>query len=174
MPSQLNRSTILSALLLFAGFACAGPPPGPPFQWAPPPPEHRGRVYVYRVDSRTSLASVRATIDGKDIGMFRDREYETFEIAAGSHRLRVRMRGVGFFNLGWNEHDFRVRPGEVVFLHLQIRLQSGSDSPLEPSRDLEIAGRSDNRISENIYIAEASRPQATQDLEITRLLGTAD
>lgn len=158
--------------VLFAILGCASAAPGPAFEWAPQPPNHRGRIYLYRADTRTSLATVKASINGRDVGTFRDGEYETFEISAGGHRLRAGMRGVGFFNLGWNEHTFRVKPGETVFVHLEVRVDGGAQPTLEGPRSLDISGRSDNRISENIFIGQRSRADATSDLEVsTRLSG---
>jgi len=161
-------------LVLFAILGCATASPGPAFEWAAEPPSHRGRVYLYRADTRTSLATVKASINGRDIGTYRDGEYETFEISAGGHRLRASMRGVGFFNLGWNEHTFRVKPGETVFLHLEVRIDGGAQPPLEGPRALEIGGRSDNSISENVFIGERSRADATPDLEASTRLSDPD
>ena len=174
MRQPLTRRRSLVAVLVFVGAACATTPVGPPFEWASPPPEHRGRVYVYRVDPRNSLANVHATIDGQKIGNFRNGEYQTFEISAGSHKLRAGMRGFGFFTLGWNELTFRVRPGEVVFVHLAVQLDSGSDSPLDTPRNLEIAGQSDDRYSENIFISTRTREEAYVALQGSTRLPTDD
>ena len=164
-------------LLLFSLYAilgCAAPGTGPPFEWAAEPSARRGRVYLYRADTRSSFASVSASIDAKDVGAFRDREYETLDVAAGSHQLRARMRGVGLFNLGWNEHTFRVRPGEIVFLHLDVRIDAGDSSAVAGSRELEIGGRSDERLSENIFIGERERADAQRDLEASTRLSRPD
>lgn len=158
--------------VLFAILGCASTARGPAFEWAAQPPNHRGRVYLYRADTRTSLATVKASINGRDVGTFRDGEYETFEISAGGHRLRAGMRGVGFFNLGWNEHTFRVKPGETLFIHLEVRVDAGAQPQLEGPRALDIGGRSDNRMSENIFIGERSRADATPDLEISTRLSS--
>jgi hypothetical protein len=174
MPTSINRLHLVHALLLFASLSCAATPSGPTFEWAPPPPEHRGRVYIYRADARNSMAKVKATLDGKDVGSFRNREYETFEISAGSHKLRAGMRGIALFSVGWNEHTFRIRPGEVVFLHLEIRLDSTSDSPIEGSRELEIGGRSDQRVSENVFIGVRPRHEAAKDLEVSTRLSSSN
>jgi hypothetical protein len=172
-----NRSkpwtfTVLS--VLFAIFGCASTAPGPAFEWAAQPPNHRGRVYLYRADARTSLATVKASINGQEVGTFRDGEYETFEISAGGHRLRAGMRGLGFFSLGRNEHTFRVKPGETLFLHLEVRVDEGAQPQLEGPRALDIGGRSDNRMSENIFIGERTRADATPDLEVSTRLSSPD
>ena len=160
--------------VLFAILGCATAAPGPPFEWAAEPPNHRGRIYLYRAETRTSLATVKASINGRDVGTFRDGQYETFEISAGGHRLKAAMRGVGFFNLGWNEHTFRVKPGETVFLHLEVRLDGGAAGPLEGPRALDIGGRSDDSISENVFIGERSRAEAAPALETSTRLSTPD
>jgi len=151
--------------------ACAQTPLGPSFTRAELPPEHRGRVYVYRNDPRTSLAVVNTSIDGRTTGTFRNREYQTVEIAAGSHRLRAGMRGFAFLNLGWNDHTFRVRPGEVVYLKLEVRLDSraSATTPAAP-RELEIGGRPEATGTENIFIREVSEEAALEELAITTRL----
>jgi hypothetical protein len=163
------RLRILGSLVvLFTVTGCAGPPKGPAFEWASEPAANRGRVYVYRADSRTSLAIVKTTIDGREIGTFRDGDYDTIELASGSHKIRTGMRGLAFFSLGWNEHTFRIEPGETRFLHLEIRVDAGAPSTVAPSRALEIGGRSDLRASENVFIGERTRADAAPALEQSR------
>lgn len=158
-------------LVLIAIVGCAGAPSGPAFQWAPTPPEHRGRVYLYRTDTRNSMAVVQASIGGQSIGTFRNHEYETLELPAGSHRLRAGMRGLGFLTLGWNEHRFRLKAGEIVFLHLDVRIDGGTGVELMGPRELEIGGRSDHRVTENVFIGEQTRSDAISNLEISTRLG---
>jgi hypothetical protein len=174
MANQPKSWTLTPVLVLFAILGCTTPMPGPAFEWAAEPPSHRGRIYLYRADTRTSLATVKTSINGRDVGTFRDGEYETFEISAGGHRLRAGMRGVGFFNLGWNEHTFRVRPGETVFLHLEVRIDAGTQPQLDPPRSLDIGGRSDHSVSENIFIGERTRADAAPDLEVATRLSSPD
>ncbi len=157
-------------LLLFTVAGCRASAPGPPFEWAPTPSAHRGRVYIYRIDERRSLSVVRASIDGEDIGTFRDHEYETLEIATGRYELRAGMRGFGFFSMGWNKSSFRVRPGEVVFLQLEVRIGTPHEPTLGAPRELEIGGRPEATPSENIFIIKRPAAKAAEDLELTRRL----
>jgi hypothetical protein len=174
MTSRLKMWTIAIACVLFAILSCATAAPGPAFEWAAQPPNHRGRVYLYRADTRTSMATVKTSINGRNVGTFRDGEYEPFEISAGGHRLRAGMRGVGFFNLGWNEHTFRIKPGETLFIHLEVRVDAGAQSQLEGPRALDIGGRSDNRMSENIFIGQRSRADAIPALEVSTRISNPD
>ena len=155
---------ILSAFLLGLGLACAKPPAGPAFTPAAAPPEHRSRIYLYRVDPRPSLASVDIEIDGREIGRLRDAEYETIEIAAGSHHLKAQMRGLAFVSLGWNQHRFRTLPGEALYLEISVRLVERSipDSP-----SLEIAGRSSAGGSENVFLIERGATEALDRMRQT-------
>lgn len=144
-------------LLCGLGLACAKPPAGPAFTPAAAPPEHRSRIYVYRVDPRSSLASVDIEIDGREIGRFQDAEYETLEIAAGPHHLKAQMRGLAFVSLGWNEHRFRTLPGEAIYIEVSVRLAERS---IPDSRSLEIAGRSSAGGSENVFLIERGTAEA--------------
>lgn len=160
----------LLQMLLFAVAGCLDPAPGPPFEWAPAPAEHRGRVYVYRSDELRSLSVVKVSIDGLDIGSFRDGEYETLEIAVGKHRVRAGMRGLGYFNMGWNESSFRVEAGEVAFLQLQVRIDAPREPALGGPRELEIGGRPERSVSQNIFIIRRPAAKAAEDLKTMRRL----
>jgi len=159
---------VLFALVL----GCAQAPSGPRFEWAPPPPPNRGRVYVYRSDPRPSMSAVRVTVNGQEIGRFRDREYATMELAAGSHRLNAGMRSLAFVAWGWNEHTFRVRPGETRFIELSVRLEERGVPGPGYSRDLEIAGRPEGAASENVFILDRPQADAEAILPTTRLIAT--
>jgi hypothetical protein len=117
-----------------------------------------------------SLSVVRASIDGLDIGTFRDREYETLEIEAGQHELRAGMRGFAYFKMGWNKSSFRVRPGEVVYLQLEVRIDTPQEPSLGAPRELEIGGRPEAAPSENIFIIKQPATKAADDLELTSRL----
>jgi hypothetical protein len=147
--------------------ACASAPKGPPFKPAPPPPENRTRVYIYRIDDRPSLATVRVTIDGQSLGVLRNFEYETIELPAGSHHLRAGMRGFAWMAWGWNEHRFRAQAGETIYLELSVRL---AEQPVTGTRQLEIAGREGGGASENVFILRQSEAEArARLLQTTRL-----
>lgn len=161
------RAPLYLLLLACIAAACAKPPLGPPFEAAPPPPEHRGRVYVYRADERGSLATVRITIDGLEVGRFRNGEYETLELPAGTHHLRAGLRGFGMLAWGWNKHRFRLKPGEIVYLEISVRLTARS---APATRELEIAGRPSGAASENVFIVPRSAVDALADLEATTRL----
>jgi hypothetical protein len=159
--------TLVTLLVLVLTTACAKPPLGPPFEPAPVPPDHRGRVYIYRSDQPGSLATVRITIDGLEIGRFQNNEYETRELSTGGHQLRAGMRGFGLLAWGWNNHRFRLGPGETVYLKISVRLTEHS---APPARDLEIAGRPTGGASENVYLIRVSAKEALSDLAITTRL----
>jgi len=156
--------------LVLTILGCAAAPRGPAFEWAAEPSDRRGRIYLYRADPLPSLAVVKTSIDGRTTGTLRDGEYTTLELAAGSHQLRVGMRGMGFFTLGWNAHNLRVRPGETLFFQLEVRIDEGTQSQLDTPRSLEIGGRSDYRVSENVFIREQTRADATPALETSTRL----
>ena len=162
-PSFFFFVFILGVIALAA--ACAAAPTGPPFEPAPPPSPDRGRIYLYRIDERESLASVRVAIDGDPLGRLHDREYTTLELPPGSHELRVGLRGFGWLAWGWNEHRFRLAPGETHYIKLSVRLSS---SPVARSRELEIAGREAGRASENVFIILPSEREALAELATTR------
>jgi hypothetical protein len=116
---------------------------------------------------------VRASIDGLEIGRFHDREYETLELPAGSHRLRAGMRGFAFLAWGWNEHVFRLKPGETVFLELSVRLDETGASVTPAPRELEIAGRPEASANENVFILQSPRAEAEARLPGTTRLPPA-
>lgn len=149
MRSQSPKRRVLVTLMLLWLSACASAPLGPPFERAPFPPESRARLYLFRVDERPSLATVRVTVDGREIGSFRNGEYETLELSAGSHHIRAGMRSIALIAWGWNEQRIRFAPGETLFVQLSVRL-TGREQPA--AAGLEIAGRQSGAASENVYI----------------------
>ena len=155
---------LLLGLLLVLELGCARPPAGPAFTPADAPNEPRSRVYVYRSDPRASLASVDIKIDGREIGRFRNEEYETIEIAAGPHQLKAQMRGLAFVSLGWNEHRFRARPGKAIYIEVSVRL---SERVIPDSPSLEIAGRSSAGGSENVFLIERGAAEALDRMRAT-------
>ncbi len=146
---------------------CGRAPLGPPFDRAPAPPEHRARIYLYRIDDRSSLATVRITIDGREVGRFRNHEYETLELSAGQHHLRAGMRGFGLIAWGWNEQTIHIKPGETAYFMVSVRL-SAQSTPT--ARELDIAGRPSGAASENVFVLPRSAREALSDLDITTRL----
>jgi hypothetical protein len=124
-------------------------------------------VYIYRTDERASLASVRITIDGLELARFRNSEYETLELPAGRHHLQAGMRGFGLVAWGWNNHRFRLRPGETVYLKISVRL---TERMAPGASSIEIAGRPSGVASENVFITPRSATEALRDLEVTTRL----
>jgi hypothetical protein len=168
MRNRVGRRGWLATLLLCAAAACHRPPPGPPFEWAPPASQHRGRVYIYRSDKLRSLSVVEVSIDDRVVGTFRDAEYETLEMAPGLHRLRAGLRGFGYFNLGWNDSTFQVERGGVVYIQLEIRIDTSQQPALGTPRELEIGGRPTATASENIFIIKRPAAKAADELKSTR------
>lgn len=172
MNGRLCRKSLAFMLLLALasiGWAgCAREPTGPTFSWAPPPLPERGRIYVYRSDPRSSGSTVSARLDGQDLGHFRDGEYDTLEIPAGLHRLQVRMRGLAFLSWGWNTHQFRVQPGETVYLGISVRLEERGDRFTPPPPEIEVSGWPEDYASKNVFIQQRPRTKAAEDLITTR------
>lgn len=133
--------------LVLAG--CAGRPSGPPFLRAPEPPEHRGRIYVYRSDEGRGLANVSVELDGRPLATLGRTEYETVEVASGPHVVRVGVRSAFWPAWGWNEQRVQLDPGETLYLALVVRL----GAPVEPTTSsVEIAGRGQSLASQNVFI----------------------
>ena len=154
----------LVLLLLISG--CAKQPAGPAFELAAAPPSHRARLYLYRMDGRSSLSRIRVTVDGREVGTFQDGEYETLELSAGSHHLRAGLRSLGGISWGWNEQKIRFKPGETVFVEISVRLTQIASG----GRDLEIAGRASGGASENVYLQRRPEKEATGRIEVTTRL----
>ncbi len=167
MPVPGIWTAVYLVVLVCIATACTKPPSGPPFESAPPPPDHAGRLYLYRSDQPGSLASVRVTIDGLEVGRFRNNEYETLELSIGEHHLRAGMRGFGLLAWGWNNHRFPLGPGDTVYLRISVRLTEHS---APQGRDLEIAGRPGGAASENVFILRVSAEEALSDLALTTRL----
>lgn len=167
IPVPAIWTAVCLVVLVCIATACTKPPAGPPFEPAPPPPDHRGRLYLYRSDQPGSLASVRVTIDGLEVGRFRNNEYETLELSTGEHHLRAGMRGFGLLAWGWNNHRFPLGPGDTVYLRISVRLTEHS---APQARDLEIAGRLGGAASENVFILRVSAEEALSDLALTTRL----
>jgi hypothetical protein len=171
-PGHISAAAVWVAVSLFVlaliAAGCAKAPLGPPFEKAPPPPDHRGRLYVYRSDQPGSLASIRITVNGLEIGRFRNNEYETIELPTGSHHLRAGLRGFGLLAWGWNSHRFLLAPGETAYLEISVRL---AEHGPPAARDSEIPGRSSSgAVSENVFIIRQSAETALSDLETTTRL----
>lgn len=167
MRSQSPKRRVLVTLMLLLVSACASAPLGPPFERAPFPSESRARLYLFRVDERPSLATVRVTIDGREIGSFRNGEYETLELSAGSHHVRAGMRSIALVAWGWNEQRVRFAPGETLFVHLSVRL---TEREQPTAAGLEIAGRQSGSASENVYLQIQPERDAVAMLETTTRL----
>jgi len=167
IPVAVIRTTLYILFLACIAPACATPPLGPPFEPAPPPPDHRGRVYLYRVDDRSSLATVRVEIDGLEVDRFRNNEYETHELPAGTHHLRAGLRGFGLLAWGWNQHRFRLKPGETVYLKISVRLTARAAPDVQA---LEIAGGPSGAASENVFIVPRPAKEALSELAATTRL----
>ena len=160
----------LALLLAGIGSGCARPPKGPAFEWAPPPPENRGRVYIFRAEPLANLSTVRVEIDGRSVGDFEPGEYETLELAAGSHRLAAGMRGFALLSWGWNEHRFSLDPGQTLFLEISVRLDQTNESNMPPPGGLEIGGRPERQARKNVFIRRTPRPEAQEVLPSTKRL----
>ena len=161
------RVAVSLFVLALISAACAKAPLGPPFENAPPPPDHRARLYVYRSDQPGSLATIRITLNGLEVGRFRNNEYTAIELPTGSHHLRAGLRGFGLLAWGWNSHRFRLAPGETAYLKISVRL---AEHGAPESRNSEIAGRSSRAVSENVFIIRQSAEAALSDLETTTRL----
>ena len=168
MPAHC-RLSVICFLLTTAGLlaACARPPTGPAFAPAASPPEHRARLYLYRADGRSSYSQVRITVDDREIGRFRDAEYETLEISAGTHQLRAGLRSLGWAAWGWNEQAIRMKPGETVFVEISVRL---TQHEIPGGRDLDIAGRTRGGASENVYLQRRPEKEALERMTTTTRL----
>ena len=147
--SQRWKRRVIVTLVLLWLSACASAPLGPPFERAPFPPESRARLYLFRIDERPSLSTVRVTVDGREIGSFRNGEYETVELSAGSHNVRAGLRSIALVAWGWNEQRIRFAPGETLYVQLSVRL---TEREQPAAAGLEIAGRPSGAASENVYI----------------------
>jgi hypothetical protein len=173
-PTRLDSRRRRGVALLLVGLiacGCAGAAIGPPFKPPEPPPDHRGRLVLYRSDQPGSLASVRITIDGLEVGRFRNHEYETTLMSPGTHMLRAGLRGFGLLAWGWNAHRFRVEAGETTYLMISVRL-AARDVP--ETRELDIAGRPTGAASENVFIVPKSAQAALDDLKSTTRLAPDD
>jgi len=173
-PRFARRGVAMGAgllVLLLLSSGCGPKPYGPAFEMSPLPPPNRARLYIYRLDERTSLASVRASIDGQEMGPFRDREYETIVLPAGMRTVRAGLRGFGFMAWGWSEHKVRLRAGETAYLMLSVRM---AEQTAPTSREVEIAGRDSGTASENVFIVPRSQSQALSEMQrMTRLVSEA-
>lgn len=158
---------LLLAPLLLLLTACTKAPAGPPFTRAADPPEHRGRLYLYRTDERSSASRVRIEVNGLEIGTFRDREYETLELPAGTHHVRAGMRSLGLVAWGWNDQRIRLKPGETVFVEISVRLMA-RETP--GGRGLEIAGRPEASASENVFLQQRAASEALSRIAATTRL----
>jgi hypothetical protein len=162
-------AALVALWLIPLALACGSRAPGPAFEVAPLPPPNRARLYVYRADERTSLASVRVTVDGLDVGRFQALEYESLELPAGRHHVRAGMRGFAWLAWGWSDYHVELAPGETAYLMLSIRL--AEQSPAPAGRESEIAGRPDGgTVSENVFIVPRSASEALADLQKTTRL----
>ena len=159
-------ATLVLALITTLS-ACATAPTGPGFLRASDPAPPRGRIYLYREDARSSPSTLKVSIGGREIGTLRDGEYETLELPAGVHELRVGLRSLAFVAWGWNEQRVLVEPGETVYLKLTVRLTPRANPG---GRGLEIAGRQSGSASENVFIQHQGEATALRALSSTTRL----
>lgn len=160
-----NALALLAALVVAS--ACASSPSaGPAFAPSPEPSPGHARLYVFRIDPQSSLSTVELAIDGQQRNHLRDGEYATFELAAGTHKVDLRQRGLAFVSWGWNGERVRMREGETVYLEVSVRM---SAQPLPPGtgRELEIPGRDSGAASENVFLQHRGKTEA-----LDRLAGT--
>ncbi|MCP4904997.1 MAG: hypothetical protein GY910_08445 [bacterium] len=170
LPQPGGKEALVGFLLAMAliAAACAAPPTGPTFALATHPPEHRARIYLFRSDDRPSLSKVRVTMDGRDLGTFRNDEYEMLEVAAGSHHLRAGLRSFALVAWGWNDQRIRIEPGGTSYVRLSVRL---TERAQPGGRNLEIAGRTSGAASENVYLQILPEDEALPRLRVaTRLV----
>jgi hypothetical protein len=153
--------------LAFTTLGCARAPAGPAFEAAIAPPPHRGRLYLYRADSRNSFSRVRVTVGGLQVGRFRDAEYETLELPAGLHKIRAGLRSLAGVAWGWNEQVIHLKPGESAFVEISVRL---TERPQTGGRSLDIAGRTGGVASENVYLQRRSEKEALARIQLTTRL----
>jgi hypothetical protein len=164
---RLQVGVLFAVALLATLSSCASAPIGPAFLRASDPARHRGRIYLYREDARSSLSALKVSIAGRELGTLRDGEYETLELHAGGHELRVGLRSLAFVAWGWNEQRIRLEPGETVYLKLSVRLTPHANPG---GRSLEIAGRTGGAASENIFIQHQGEAAALRALSSTTRL----
>lgn len=165
LPLALTALTLLSSFLLAA--CASAPPAGPAFTPAPEPGPGRARLYVFRIDPQHSLSTVEIAIEGQPEGRLRNGEYATFELAAGSHRLNFRQRGLAFASWGWNRKQLRAASGETIYLEISVRM---SAQPVAGTgRDLQIAGRDLGAASENVFLQRRGESAAREALAGTTL-----
>lgn len=168
--SRRIRSALWVGMAWLLATACTRAPLGPPFE-AAATPEHRARLYVYRADVRGSLATVHVTLDGRPVGRFRNHEYETLELTAGSHKLHATLRGLGLTAWGWNDYQILLEPGQTLYLELSVRLTARA---APEASGLEIAGRTSGAASENVFIVPRSAKDALPDLRATTRLARSE
>jgi len=163
-PAARILPTALALLLCFVAAGCATPPSGPRFLRAEPPDAGRARLYLYRADVRSSRSQLRISIDGRELGILRDGEYDTLELSPGRHSVRVGLRSLGFVAWGWNEQQITIDPGKTAFLKLSVRL---TERAQPAGRNLEIAGRTGGAVSENVYLQQQGESEALRALAST-------
>lgn len=110
---------------------------------------------------------MRIHLDKREVGTFRNREYETLELPAGRHHLRAGLRSAGFVAWGWNEKRIHVGPGETVYIEISVRLVARE---VPGGRDLEIPGRSMGVASENVFLQRRAADVARPHLDSTTRL----
>ena len=165
MQGRTQRGSAALVLAFIATLtSCASAPTGPAFIPASDPASHRGRIYVYREDARSSLSALKVSVGGRHLGTLRDGEYETLELPAGGHELRVGLRSLALVAWGWNEQRISLDPGATLYLQLSVRLTS---HPNPGGRSLEIAGRAGGAASENVFIQHQGEAAALRALSLT-------
>lgn len=157
----------LGAVALAVASGCAQTPLGPAFSAAPAPVEPRARIYIYRAEGPGSFSKVHVTLDGREVGHFRSSEYETLEVASGSHHLRAGLRNLALVAWGWNDQRLHLDPAETLYVELSVRLTE-REAPV--AAGLEIAGRGSGAASENVYLQIKPAAEALEALStMTRL-----
>jgi hypothetical protein len=164
-PNELVLCIITALVVTTLG--CARAPIGPAFEAASAPAPHRGRLYLYRADSRNSFSQVSVRVGGLQVGRFRDAEYETLELPAGLHNIRAGLRSLAGVAWGWNEQEIHLKPGESVFVEISVRL---TERPQTGGRSLDIAGRTGGVASENVYLQRRSEKDALDRVQLTTRL----
>jgi len=162
------RGGLLVALVAALCSACArAPEPGPGFSGLLAPEPHRNLLYVYRQDRLASHGAAVLEIDGERVGKLGNGQYLWFELAPGSHELKMRWGGSLPWAAGWNTLPLQLGAGTTRFLRLEVDAQE-IHRPEGPTGDY-YRGQRREQYSLNLYAVFPPAPEALEELGRSRL-----
>ena len=159
---------VLALALVWVGCG-GGPPRGPRFEPAAPPPAGRALVYVYRVDRVSGVGPIRIRVDGGETIELRNGEYAPLLLRSGGRRMQLSLPLFGGVSRGWNSVPFTAESGGTQFMRVWAGVEEVDRGPQGRPDDFGAPGRGDRYAGVNVFAAIWSTRESERDIRDLQL-----